>query len=397
MANTHAPLAPVNFMPMVQDFLNARLVAKPICRTEFRSQLRSGQTIDWPYITDLRVQTYTPGTDLTIDNNVAVSNTMAIDQSRAATFTLDPNQQAQAEDKGVQAMLADQAAYRIGNDVDQKVLKEGATYAGSTITGGVLSAGTLYGQMTNALATLQRNNATDNTLFAVLDPETCALLAQVEVANGFNLADSALKNGFVGPSHAGFNIYNSNNLPTTTTLFIDTEPTAADTFTIAGVTWTFRAAGTAAVAGEISLDGGGTVTDTQLVVADAINGAGTPGASTYIELSVANRRKLQTAGVSCAAFGTNAAVITGYGKLTPSETFFTATNGFNAAETGSMLFGSVGAISLGMQIMPTMYEGKEAARPESNYIIHTLFGKKVFYQDTARLVKMTRTVTAATI
>jgi len=199
MANTHSALAPVNFMPMVQDFLNARLVAKPIARTEFRDKLRSGQSIDWPYLTDLRVQTYTPGTDLTIDNNVATSNTMSIDQSRAATFTLDPNQQAQAEDKRVQAELADQAAYRIGNDIDQKVLQEGADNASNTIAGGTLSASTLYGQMTNAMATLQRENATDGSLFAVLDPETCALLAQVETANGFNLADAALKNGFVGP------------------------------------------------------------------------------------------------------------------------------------------------------------------------------------------------------
>jgi len=396
MANTHSALAPVNFKPMVQDFLNARLVAKSIARMETRDVLRSGQSIDWPYITDLRVQTYTPGTDLTIDNNVATSNTMAIDQSRAATFTLDPNAQAQAEDKSIQAELADQAAYRIANDVDQKTLGEGVTYAGSTITGGVLSTSNVYQKLVEGLATLQRNNATDRTLFAVLDPETCALLAQVEVANGFNLADSALKNGFVGPSHAGFNIYNSNNLPTTVTLTVDTEPTNTNTMTLFGVTFTFVTAGTATNPGEISLDGGGTVTDTQLVIVNAINGTGTPGASTYIELSVENRRKLQNAGVSAATFGGNASVITGYGKVGAAETFTAATNGFGA-ETTSMLLGSVGSISLGMQILPEMYVGKEAKRPESNYIIHTLFGKKVFYRDTQRLVKMTRTAQATTI
>lgn len=396
--NTHSALAPVNFMPMVQDFLNRRLVGKEICRTEFRSQLTSGKQIDWPYITDMRVQTYTPGKDLTMDANAATSDTMSIDQSRAATFVLDPNQQVQAEDKGIQAKMANQAAFVISNDIDQKVLKEGADYAASTIAGGVLSSGTLYAQMTNAMANLQRRNANDGELFAVLDPETIALLAQVEVANGFNLADSALQNGFVGKSQAGFYVYNSNNLPTTTTLFVDTEPTNTNTFTIWGVTFTFVAAGTAATAGDISLDAGGTVTDTQLVIVDAINGTGTPGASTYIELSTENRRILQNAGVSCAAFGTNAAVITGFGKAAPSETFTAATNGFNVAETGSMLFGTKKAISLGMQIEPTMADAKNANRPmETNYAIHTLFGKKVFHRDTQRLVKMTRTVTAATI
>jgi hypothetical protein len=49
--NVHSALAPVNFMPKVQMFLSKRLVGKEICRTEFKGQLRSGQSIDWPYIT----------------------------------------------------------------------------------------------------------------------------------------------------------------------------------------------------------------------------------------------------------------------------------------------------------------------------------------------------------
>jgi hypothetical protein len=98
--------------------------------------------------------------------------------------------------KTINAQLANEQAYVLANDIDQAVLKEGADNAASTITGGVLSASTLYAQMTNATATLQRANANDGELFAVLDPETCALLAQVEVANGFNMADSALSKWF---------------------------------------------------------------------------------------------------------------------------------------------------------------------------------------------------------
>jgi hypothetical protein len=395
--NVWTTLAPTNFMPMVQDFLNARLVGTEICRTGV-FPVDSGKTIDWPYITDMRVQTYTPGTDLTMDANTSASDTMNLNQSRAVTWVMDPNQKKQAQDKGVQAKMANQAAFQLANDIDQKVLGEGASSAASTITGGVLAAGTLYGKMTDALATLQRKNANDGELFFAGDPETIALLAQVEVANGFNLADSALSNGFVGRSHAGFYVYNSNNLPTTTTLFIDTEPTATNTFTIWGVTFTFVAAGTATLPGDISLDGGGTVTDTQLIVRTAINGTGSTGASNYIELSVANRRILQNAGVSAAAFGTNASVITGYGKAAPSETFTAATNGFNAAETGSLLFGTKKAISLAMQINPTMASAPNPDRPmEENYALHTLYGKKVFTRDANRLVKMTRTVTAATV
>jgi len=393
--NVHSALAPVNFMPKVQMFLSKRLVGKEICRTEFKSNLKSGQAIDWPYITRGRVQTYTPGTDLTMDPNTATSDTMLINQSKAATFVLDPNQQAQAEDKTISAQLANEQAYVMANDIDQAVLKEGADYAASTIAGGVLSATTLYSQMTIATATLQRANANDGEMFAALDPETCALLAQVEVANGFNMADSALKNGFVGKSHAGFYVYSSNNLPTTVSLGLATIPTAGDTFTLAGVTWEFVASGAAAAAGEISI--GANVAAAQANFILAVNGTGTPAAATYIEISVVNRRKYQQAGIAAAAFATDVSVITGFGKLACSETLTDATDGFTA-ETGSMLFGTKKAISLGMQIEPTMASAPSPLRPmETNYAIHDLYGKKVFHRDADRLVKMTRTVTAATV
>lgn len=392
--NVFSALAPVNFMPMVQDFLNRRLVAKEIARTEFKAQLVSGQAIDFPYITDMRVQTYTPGTDLTMDAKTATSDTMLINKSKAATFVMDPNQQRQAEDKGVQATMADQAAYVMANDIDQQILLAGTAAAGTTISGGVLNVSTLYSQFTTATASLQRKNANDGELFAVLDPETIALLAQVEVANGFNLADSALNNGFVGRSHAGFYVYNSNNLPTTVTLTMDTQPTATDTFTLLGVTWTWVADGAATLPGDISIEGN--VAAARIVFVDAINGTGTPGAGTYIDISTDNRIIYQQAGISAATFSGSTCVITGFGKFSPAETFTAATNVFSV-ETGSMLFGTKRAVSLGLQIEPTMASAKNPNRPmETNYAIHDLYGTKVFARDANRLVKMTRTVSAAT-
>ncbi|MCK5020806.1 MAG: hypothetical protein KAS32_27540, partial [Candidatus Peribacteraceae bacterium] len=163
----------------------------------------SGQSIDWPTTADMRVQTYTPGTDLTMDANAAASDTMDIDQSRAATWVMDPNQRRQAEDKTVNDRLASQAAFRIASDIDQKILKEGVDNAGNTLAGGSLNATTIYSKLTDGLATLQRNNL-DLEPYVVLDPERVALLAQSELSNGFALADAAFANGFVGESAAGF-------------------------------------------------------------------------------------------------------------------------------------------------------------------------------------------------
>ena len=384
--NTHSALAPVNFMPKIQAFLNQRLVATQISRTEFRAQLRSGQQIDWPYITDMRVQDYVPGTNLTIDANAATSDTMTINQSKAVTFTLDPNQQAQAEDKTINAMLANQSAFRLGNYIDQALLEEGVDNANNTVAGGTLDASNMFKKLTDAMASLHRSNA-EGTKFAVLDPERVAILAQVEVANGFNVADNALMNGFVGNSQAGFKIYRSNNLPTTVSLTMATKPTATDTITIAGVTWTWIADGGTCTAGQLKV--GGDAADAQAILVTAINGTTAPNTGDYLDVSVENRRKLQNAGVSMGAFGTNVSVITAYGKISASEAFTDPTDSFGT-ETGSLLCGDVGAISLGMQIQPTMASAPEPARPmETNYAIHTLYGKKVFYRDKDRLVDLT--------
>ena len=386
MANTWSALAPVNFMPKVQRYINQRLVAKEIARTEFRAQLVSGQTIDWPYTTDMREQTYTPGTDLTIDNNTATSDTMTINRSKASTWTMDPNSMRQAEDKAVNDKLAAQASFRIASGIDQFLFTTAVAGAGTTQAGGTLNASNIYSTLTTGLATLQRNNL-DLVPFAVLDPERVALLAQSELANGFNKADAAFTNGFVGDSAAGFKIYRSNNLPTSVVYTMDTINVAAETFTIAGVTFTFVADGTATNPGDISIEAN--VAANRLTFVAAINGTGTEGTSNYIDVSVANRRKLQNAGINAATFSGSTCTITGFGKLSASTTSTAGANGLGT-ETGSLLLGGVGAVSLGMQIEPEMASAPIANRPmETNFAIHTLYGAKVFSRDAGLLVNLT--------
>lgn len=386
MANSFSALAPVNFMPKVQRYVNQRLVGKMIARTDFRAELTAGQSIDWPTTTDMRTQTYTPGTNLTIDNNVAATDTMLINQSLASTWTMDPNSQRQAEDKTVNDKLASQASFRIASSIDQSIFSTAIAGASNTQTGGTLTALNIYSTLTTGLATLQRNNI-DLVPYVVLDPERVALLAQNEVANGFNKADVALSNGFVGNSAAGLQIYRSNNLPTSNTLTVDTNPTAGDTMTVVGVTYTFVAIGTATNPGEISI--GAVLATTQASIVQAINLTGTPGASNYIAPSTANQRKLQNASVLASAFAANVSTITAFGKQSDSETFTAATNVFGT-ETGSLLIGGIGALSLGMQIEPTMASAPIPERPmETNYAVHTLFGTKVFDRDSELLVNLT--------
>jgi hypothetical protein len=385
MANTHDPLAPINFQPMAQDYLESFLVTNQIANTKFF--VKDGKEIDWPYTTDMRSQVYTPGTDLDIDNNVAVSDTMTYDQSRAVTWTMDPNQQAEAKDKSVVASLAKRAGYITGKQIDQNVLGTSVTNAAGTVAGGTLSSSTIYKKLTEVQSTLDRAEGADGPLFAVCPPESVALLAQAERSDGFNVADSAIKNGFVGDSSAGFKIYKSNNLPTTVTLDIPTIPVAGDTFSLLGITFTWVAAGAAAAAGDIAI--GANVAASQANFLLMIAGTATGSASTYIDVSVKNRRKMQNAVLAASAFASDVTTLTAYGRISGTENVTPADFVFGT-ETSSILCGRFGAPSLAMQIQPKLASAPLPNRPmEMNYALHTKYGRGVFERDKERLVDLT--------
>jgi len=166
-----------------------------------------------------------------------------------------------------------------------------------------------------------------------------------------------------------------------------TQPTNLDTVTIASVVFTWVTDGTAAAAGEINI--GANAADAQAIFVTAINGTTPPSANDYIDVSAANRRLLQNGVVSAATFAANVCVITANTLLNPSETFTAAGNVFGTV-TGNLLAGRFGAPSLAMQINPTLASAAEPARPmETNYALHTLYGRNVFSRDAARLANIT--------
>jgi hypothetical protein len=237
--------------------------------------------------------------------------------------------------------------------------------------------------ITQMLANIEEEYGADGEMWCLVDPLRRAILSQLFVESGFNEADASLRNGFFGKA-AGMNFYVTNDLPTTFTYTFDTIPTAGDTITLKGVTWTLVADGSCANEGEINI--GGNIADFKTILPLAING-GT--SADYVDISEKNRNKYKNAQVAAAAaFTGDTLVVTGYGRMNPSVDMTTATNLISTAETGYMLAGRKGAISVGVQKEPTLYEGKESLRPESNYIIYQLHGKKVFYEDTFRLSKL---------
>lgn len=192
--------------------------------------------------------------------------------------------------------------------------------------------------------------------------------------------------GYLGRC-SGMNIYQSNLLPSVVNLTMDTQPTANDTLTINGITWTYVAAGTAAAAGEIALTG--SLAGDQANLINAIMGTGTAGAATYIDVSAANRTALENLDIYVGTFASNVAKITASSTLTVSETFTAVTNIFGTV--GKLAFAiKKGAINIAYQLNKMkVTEATQGFR--SNILGEMVAGRKVFATD-AKKIATTRIV-----
>lgn len=141
------------------------------------------------------------------------------------------------------------------------------------------------------------NGAMDRGLFWAVSPFELTDISGFAQNHGFNVADAAIKNGFVESTpFAGLEIYVTNNLTHTQVLGLATNVTADDTITINGVVFTAKAI--PANPGEFDI--GASADATRAIIANAINGSATGqnSATGYFEVSAADRLKLSQLQIS---------------------------------------------------------------------------------------------------
>lgn len=382
MANTLTALNPTLWQATTQDYLNNMLVAKEIAMTKFEVSLEYSSVVEFPELSDIYLQSYTPGTDLTEQPIVGTSSQLTINQKKAALLNIDDTEKLQAK-ADYQIALQKQLAYQLANDIDAAVLSTGVSGAG--LNGGslgTLDASSMYQTMLDADTVLFRNRAFTNGAqkFAVVPPKYKNLLASTFVANGFRVADSTLENGFSGFAH-GFDVYVSNNLPCSQTFTLAVNPTAADNVSIFGVTVTFVAA--AANPGEVTI--GANAAATQTNFSNLINNTSTG----FVDLSQDNRAVWTNARIAISSWAANVATITGAGYIGGVNNTMTSASNLWGTETTNILFGVKGAIALAAQMEPTI---KLSDKPKQFGVYLKgidLYGTKVFSRAAKRLYKVT--------
>lgn len=215
---------------------------------------------------------------------------------------------------------------------------------------------------------------------------------------GNMVMDEVIRNGIpssvtkVGTTFSGVDVFMTNNLTHEAVLGLATQPTAGDTITFAGVTYTFVATLTGA-AGEVHITG--SVDATRANLAEAINGTDFPGDTDeteatntgYSALSNDDQAKLSRLKVVATdSAGDDELTITANGTFSVSETLADGTDAWGTVYRYTLL-GDYGSINLYLPSQGMDYKEKDvSAKPGVELEMEQFYNATVWTRMKDRIV-----------
>lgn len=392
MSNTLTAFTPELWTPTQQLTFLKENVAIALMDTKYEEVLYEGDKIHKPYGSYPRLQTYTKGTDITVKDISATDDSITVDTTEVASFYVDNIDKIQNKYDAIQEN-ATIAGRQLSNGIDQASVNTMYSNAGTTLTnadlGGSSTVGielgtsnisSIFTVSNRALLSLLRN---DPNKFALIGPRTLETLQNSISNRETTFGDTVGMNGKVG-DRFGFDLRISNNLKYSASLVTSAAIADTETITINGVTFTADANGAAVGAGHFSIGANNDAAVANLIL--AINGTGTPGVTTYIDLSAEDRQKLEAFGVVAVDGGSADSIdITGYGDIVVSEAMGEAANVWGS-QLQYLIMGIKKAGTLIVQKYPNV-EFRDAELRLGKYVHPwTLFGQGVWTRNKDSLV-----------
>ena len=383
MANNLDAFTPEYWSARTQRLLKKKLIAREIANMEEQALLRDWDMVHRPYYSDVVVNNYTKGTDVTIQDVTATDEYLLVNTSKEASIYIDEIDVKQNKYDAANKYI-DRMTYALKKDIDGAFLKEvlNAEYmisdgdfggtAGNPITVSVSNAFQLF---TKTEDKMNANDVEDTKAwFYVITPDVKAAIQQTNLVNWFQQADAALRGTLKGMGYLGtwgnFNIFVSNNVAHSNTVTVSSLA-AADTLTINGATITFAAA--PAAAWECK--------PTAAALIGMINGV-MATAGDYVEFSASDRAKLIAAGASAAANGSDVDIITNW-HVDYAQSGVTL-----GGEIAHCWAGQYGCTDMVIQKDVAIQKNKEPKKTGYNYIAWTLYGIKTFTEWKKRCIEV---------
>lgn len=383
MANNLDAFSPEYWSARTQRLLKKKLIAREIASMEEQATLRDGDMVHRPYYSDVVVNNYTKGVDVTVQDVVATDEYLVVNKSKEATVYIDEIDVKQNKYDAANKYI-DRMTYALKKDIDGAFLQEvlNAEYtmddgdmggtAGNPVT---VSVANVFSLFTYTEAKMNANDIEDTKpRFFVITPEVKAAIQQTNLVNWFNQADAALRGTLKGMGYLGtwgnFNIFVSNNVAHSNLVTVSSLA-ASDTLTINGVTITFKA--TPAAAGECK--------PTAAALIGMINGV-MATAGDYVEFDAADRAKLLSVNASAIANGSDVEIVTA-GKVAYAQSGVTL-----GGEIAHCWAGQYGCTDMVIQKDVAVQKNKEPKKTGYNYLCWTLYGIKTFTEGAKRCIKV---------
>ncbi len=202
--------------------LDKALVYGNLVNRDYEGDIRQqGDTVKINQIADITVRDYKKGTDITIDDVDGTPTTLTISQDKYFAFKVEDVDAAQANVNLVDAAMA-RASYAMRDVVDQYVASFHASAGVTTGLGddttplSITSATKAYESLVDLKGALDDANVPADGRFVVVPSQFYGYMLKDSrfVAAGTQKTDTVLTNGYIGQA-AGFQIYQSNNVPNT--------------------------------------------------------------------------------------------------------------------------------------------------------------------------------------
>jgi len=203
--------------------LDKSLVYGNLCNRDYEGDIRNaGDTVKINQISDVTIKDYTKGTDIEIENVDGTPTELVIDQNKYFAFSVEDVDAAQANVNLVDGAMQ-RASYGIRDTIDQYIAsfykKAGVTegLGDDTTPLAITSATKAYESLVDLKGALDDQNVPADGRFVVVPSAFYGFMLKDSrfVAAGTSKTDSTLANGYIGTA-AGFQIYQSNNVPNTT-------------------------------------------------------------------------------------------------------------------------------------------------------------------------------------
>lgn len=381
-----------------QEVFYKRTVSSVVADVSKRSLMSAGQTLTRTYrsgsVNDAP-SVYSRGTDITLTDITDTAETLVVNKQFADGFYVDDFDAIQ-DKYDIAANYGRDYGERMKAQIDADVLYEvvnassvvdAGSVGGTAGQGITLATATILNVFTAATKKLAKLNIMDTDKVGVISPEVEEFISLYYGAKVTDLGDKVAENGYF-TKISGYQLYTSNNVTGSAVLAMATNPTANDTVTIQGVTFTFVSSiGT--TAGNVLI--GANVDATRANLAALINAPWTTTAD-GVALTGTNLKNIQARAV--AVNDNTADTLTvrykGAGVLTVSETLTAGADVWTTALQKQLCLLGVRNMctTLVVQSAPKIYRKEEPKKIGGNYLSAMLYGIKTFADNAKNMVRV---------